>query len=79
MEALRDEMDEINLVDPRETESTKPVEEVAPVSIHSDHPDCHVMIRTKLTNELRNALLEFLKKNYDMFAWSQGDVSRINS
>ena len=71
-------MDEITLVDPREVENTKPLEKIALVSIHPDHSDCHVMIRTKLTEELRNALVEFLKKNYNVFAWSQGGVQGIN-
>ena len=72
-------MEEITLVDPRETENTKPLEKVAPVSIHLDYQDCHVMIQTELTKELRSTLVEFLKKNYDIFALSQGDVPGIDS
>ena len=53
MEALRDEIEKITLVDSRDT---KPLEEVAPISIHSDYPDCHVMIRTELIDELQRAL-----------------------
>ena len=41
IEALRDEMKEITLVDPRESANTKPLEEVTPVFIHPDHPDRH--------------------------------------
>ena len=78
METLRDEIEQITLVDPREMENTKPLEKEAPVSIHLDHLDRHVMIGTELTKELRNALMEFLKKNYDVFAWSQGDVPWIH-
>ena len=70
MEALRDEVDEITLKDSQEIKNTKPLEDVASISIHPDYPDCHVMIGTKLTNELRKALVKFLKKNYDTFAWS---------
>ncbi|GFZ12710.1 hypothetical protein Acr_23g0010950 [Actinidia rufa] len=77
MEALRDEVEEITFADPRETKNTKPLEVVAPISIHPDHPDCHVMIGTELTEEQRNALVEFLKKNYNVFAWSQGNVLGI--
>ena len=36
------------------------------------------MIGTELTKELRNILVEFLKKNYDVFSWSQGDVLGID-
>ena len=71
-------MEEITLVDPRESKNTKSLEEVTPVSIHPDHPDRHVMIGTELTEELRIALVEFLKRNYDVFAWSQADVLRID-
>ena len=53
---------------PRESENTKPLEEVTPVSIHPDLPDCHVMIGTELTEELRVALVKFLKENYNVFA-----------
>ncbi|GFZ12705.1 hypothetical protein Acr_23g0010900 [Actinidia rufa] len=77
MEALRDEVEEITFADPRGTKNTKPLEVVAPISIHPDHPDRYVMIGTELTEEQRNALVEFLKKNSDVFAWSQGDVPGI--
>ena len=43
MEALRDEVEEITLVDPKKMENTKPLEEIALVSIHSNYPDRHVM------------------------------------
>ena len=68
MEALRDEVKQITLVDLKETKNIKPLEEVAPISIHPDYSDCHVMIRTELTGELWSALVGFLKKNYDVFA-----------
>ena len=70
MEALRDEMEETTLVDPRESKNTEPLEEIAHVSIHPDCPDRHIIIGTKLTEELRSSLVEFLKKNFDIFAWS---------
>ena len=78
MDALRDEMEEITLVDPRESENTKLLEEVTPIFIHPKHPDRHIMIGTKLIEELRVALVEFLKRNYDVFVWSQGDVLGID-
>ena len=78
MEALRDEVEEIPLVDPRETENTKSLEEITPISMHPDYPDHHVMIKTKLIEELWSALVEFLKKHYDVFARSQGDVPKID-
>ena len=71
-------MEQITLVDPKEIENTKLLEEVALISIHPNYPDCHVMIGTELTEELRSALVEFLKKNYDVFAWSQCDIPGID-
>ena len=46
MDALRDEIEDTPLVHPQETENTKSLEEVTPISIHSNHPDHHVMIGT---------------------------------
>ncbi|GFS37771.1 hypothetical protein Acr_00g0053840 [Actinidia rufa] len=78
VETLRDEMEQLILEDPRETENTKPLEEVTPISIHPNYPERQVMIGTELTDELRIALTDFLKKNSDVFAWSQGDVPGID-
>ena len=65
-----DEIEDTPLVDPREIENTKPIEKVAPISIHPNYPDRLVIIGTELTEELQNALVEFLKENYDVFTWS---------
>ena len=70
IEVLRDEMEQLPLADPRETNNTKPLEEIVPISIRPDYPDRHIMIGTELTNELRFALIHFLKKNSDVFSWS---------
>ncbi|GFZ19296.1 hypothetical protein Acr_28g0000010, partial [Actinidia rufa] len=75
---LRNGEEQLILEDPRETENTKPLEEVVPISIHPNFPDRQVMIGTELTDELRIALIDFLKKNSDVFAWSQGDVPGID-
>ncbi|GFZ21704.1 hypothetical protein Acr_29g0008660 [Actinidia rufa] len=78
MGILREEKEQLILEDPRETEETKPLEEVVLISIHPNYPDRQVMIGIELTNELRIALIDFLKKNSDVFAWSQGDVPGID-
>ncbi|GFS46237.1 hypothetical protein Acr_00g0100960 [Actinidia rufa] len=78
MGVLRDKVKEITFVDPKEMENTKALEEATPIPIHPDYPDRHVMIETKLNEELRNALVEFLKENYDVLAWSQGDILGID-
>ena len=63
---LKDEIEEITLVG--ESENTKPLEEITSVFIHPNHPVRHVMIEIELTDELRVALVELLKENYDVFA-----------
>ncbi|GFZ14708.1 hypothetical protein Acr_24g0008980 [Actinidia rufa] len=78
VETLRDEMEQLILEDPKQTENTKHLEEVTPISIHPNYPERQVMIGTELTDELRIALTDFLKKNSDVFAWSQGDVPGID-
>ena len=78
MEALRDEVEEITLFNPRETKNTKTLDKIAPISIHPDYPDRHVMTEIELIDELWSTLIEFLEKNYDMFTWSQGDVPGID-
>ena len=59
MEALRDEVEEITFVDPIETENTKPLKELTPISIHPDYLDRHVMIGIELTKDLRSAWWSF--------------------
>ncbi|XP_057471965.1 uncharacterized protein LOC130760604 [Actinidia eriantha] len=68
---LKDEEERLALIDLRESNNTKPLEEVVPISLHPEYPDRHVMIGTELTRELRLALIDFLRKNSDVFAWSQ--------
>ena len=55
-------MEEIIFVDSWETENTKPLEELTPIFIHHDFLDRHIMIEIELTEELRSALVELLKK-----------------
>ena len=49
MEVMRDEMEDMPLTDPQETENTKPLEKVTPIFIHPNYPDRHVIIGTELT------------------------------
>ena len=78
MGTLKDEVEQNTLADSRESENTKPLKEVTPICIHPDYPDRHVKIRIELTDELRSALTNFLKGNFNVFAWSQGDVPGID-
>ena len=52
IEELIDEVETTPLLDPRDTENIKLLEEVTLIYIHPHHPNRHVMIRTKMTAEL---------------------------
>ena len=78
MEELRDEIGTTPLLDPWDTKNTKSLEYVTLISIHPNHSDRHVMIGTEMIVKLRDTLVEFLKRNYNMFAWSQGKVPGID-
>ena len=75
---MRDEVGTTLFLDHRDMKNTKSLEEVTLISMYPYHSDHHVMIGTELTTKLRDALVEFLKKNYDVFAWSQGEVLSID-
>ncbi|GFY95669.1 hypothetical protein Acr_10g0010540 [Actinidia rufa] len=78
-EVIRDEVEQLTLADPRETNNTKPLEETVPISIHPEYLDRHIMIGTKnLPVSFVFALIHFLKENSDVFAWSQRDVPGID-
>ena len=55
-------MKQITLVDPREIKKTKPLKEVALISIHPDYPDRHVMIGTELLRNCGMLWWDFLRK-----------------
>ena len=74
---LTNEIGTTPLLEPRDTENTKHLKKITLILIHFDHPDCHEMIGIELTKELQDALVEFLKRKYDVFAWSQSEVSGI--
>ena len=44
MGELRDEIGVTPLLDPGDTENTKPLEKLTPISTYPNHLDCHVMI-----------------------------------
>ena len=79
MGELRDGIWTMPLLDPQDTENTKYLEAVTLIPIHPNHLDRYMMIEIELTTELRDALVEFLKKNYDVLAWSQSGVPGVGS
>ncbi|GKV04877.1 hypothetical protein SLEP1_g16974 [Rubroshorea leprosula] len=57
--------------------SGKPVEPVETVPLNPDVPERTVKIGTKLTEEERAELLEFLRVNQDVFAWTTDEMPGI--
>ncbi|GKV23293.1 hypothetical protein SLEP1_g33040 [Rubroshorea leprosula] len=58
-------------------QKAEPVEPVETVPLSPDEPDKRVKIGTKLTPEERTKLLEFLKANRDVFAWTIDEMLGI--
>ncbi|CAL9025156.1 unnamed protein product [Prunus brigantina] len=65
--------------DPREEhERPQPFEDLETIVISDDHPDQPVRIGTHLAPTDRTRLLDFLRNNFDCFAWSHADVPGID-
>ncbi|GKV38404.1 hypothetical protein SLEP1_g46318 [Rubroshorea leprosula] len=58
-------------------QKAEPVEPVETVSLNPDVPERTVKIGTKLTEEERAELLEFLRVNQDVFAWTTDEMPGI--
>jgi hypothetical protein len=67
-----------------ETENAKPqakaqaVEETKKVSLDSLVLDKQVIIGTRLSQEEENTLIEFLRSNKDVFAWTSNDLGGVS-
>ncbi|KAM1277891.1 hypothetical protein ACFX2J_029974 [Malus domestica] len=67
--------------DPRDdsfTQQAQPTEELENVSISKDYPDRMVKIGTTLSPPIRLALISFLQKNIEVFAWSYEGMPGIS-
>ncbi|GKV37134.1 hypothetical protein SLEP1_g45194 [Rubroshorea leprosula] len=58
-------------------QKAEPVEPVETVPLNPDVPERTVKIGTKLTKEERGGLLEFLRTNQDVFAWTTDEMPGI--
>ena len=54
------------------------MEELDEVSIDPDQPDHKVFIRSRLPDNIRKQLIEFLKERRNNFAWSHSDMVGID-
>ena len=69
-------MDELDMCDEVLTRP-EPLEELEPVSLDDNHEHL-AYIGSKLTEDLKGLLTQFLRQNRDVFAWKQADMRRIN-
>ena len=69
-------MDELDMHDEVLTR-LKPSEELEPVSLDDD-PEHLVYICSKLLEDLKSLLTQFLRQNRDVFAWKQADIGGID-
>ena len=69
-------MDELDMRDEVLTRP-EPSEELEPVPLDDD-PEHLVYIGSKLAEDLKNLLTQFLKQNRDVFAWKQADMGGID-
>ena len=68
-------------IDPRLQEdepTTKPIEELIKVQVDPSEPSRVVKISNYLKSELAEPLVEFLKKNQDLFTWIHTDIVGIH-
>ena len=69
-------MDELDMLDEVLTRP-EPLEELEPVSLDDD-PEHLAYIGSKLTEDLKSLLTQFLRQNRDVFAWKQADMGGID-
>ena len=69
-------MDELDMCDEVLTRP-EPSEELEPVSL-DDNPEHLAYIGSKLAEDLKGLLTQFLRQNKDVFAWKQADMGGIN-
>ena len=72
---------QVEVLDPRDDASIErgePVEELTPVFLDEEHPDRKLYIGSSLSKDLVLHLIDFRKRNMDIFAWSHVDLEGID-
>ena len=72
---------QVEVLDPRHNvaiERGEPVEEFTPVVLNEEHPDRKVYISSYISKDLVLQLIDFLKCNMDIFAWSHAYLEGID-
>ena len=68
---------QVEVLDPRDDaaiERGEPVEELTPVVLDEENLDKKVYISSSLSKDMVCQLIDFLKHNMDIFAWSHVDL-----
>jgi hypothetical protein len=61
-----------------EAERMKAVDDTRTIALCADVPSRTVMIGTEVSKEEENKLLQFLRHNQDVFAWSKSDLTGVH-
>jgi hypothetical protein len=61
-----------------EAEGMKAVDDTRTVPLCADVPSRTVMIGTEVSAEEEDKLLQFLRHNQDLFAWSKSDLTGVH-
>ena len=56
----------------------EPTEELEVIALDDDEPSKTTSIRTKMDRTIREAMINFLKSNLDVFAWMHDDMPGID-
>ena len=69
------QLDELDIRD--ELDSRTPSEELESIQLYEE-PEHTVYVGSKLPRELRDLLVQFLRRNMGVFAWKQKDMQGID-
>ena len=76
MLAMDEQVQAMNIEEKRV--ATEPTEALEDISLDEDNPERCTRVGADLEEKIKKDLIQFLKKNIDMFAWSHEDMSGID-
>ena len=76
MSAIDEQVQTLNIEEKRVV--AKPTEALANISLNESNPERCIRIGVDLEGKIKEDLVQFLKKNIDVFAWSHEDMPGID-
>ena len=76
MSAIDEQVQTLNIEEKRVV--AKPTEALANISLNESNPERCIKIGVDLEGKIKEDLIQFLKKNIDVFAWSHEDMPGID-